>query len=197
MEVLLGCLQIIPSQTILGSKPMVTWGPQWKIETLHLNPPRSSKIQRYGRALTTAQEIGWTAGPATKLGWSDSRSSTKNGNFKGYTQQTWIFFWICFSDLKFAVLRSEILRKTYTSSPFAHRPLIQSQSATWTWNTWNGSAVDSFVSWSASARYMVSGGQVLPSHGRKLLNRGTLSRVRCQLQSTYVIIFPKTGLQSS
>jgi hypothetical protein len=59
---------------------------------------------------------------------------SKLGFFFGYVFRTW--------SLQF--FSSEILRKTYTSSPFAHRPLIQSQSATWTWNTWNGSAVDSF-----------------------------------------------------
>eukprot|EP00438_Fugacium_kawagutii_P014712 Skav235872 [mRNA] locus=scaffold1192:20942:23534:- [translate_table: standard] len=49
---------------------------------LKLEKSKGGPIERYGRALTTAQEIGWTAGPATK---------------------------------------------TYTSSPFAHRPLIESQ----------------------------------------------------------------------
>ncbi|CAJ1419592.1 unnamed protein product, partial [Effrenium voratum] len=49
---------------------------------LNLEKKKGGPIERYGRALTTAQEIGWTAAPATK---------------------------------------------TYTSSPFAHRPLIESQ----------------------------------------------------------------------
>ncbi|CAE6926233.1 TRO [Symbiodinium sp. CCMP2592] len=49
---------------------------------LRLEAKKGGPVERYGRALTTAQEIGWTAAPATK---------------------------------------------TYTSSPFAHRPLLQSQ----------------------------------------------------------------------
>eukprot|EP00913_Durusdinium_trenchii_P025325 g23775.t1 len=49
---------------------------------LKLERTKGGPIERYGRAMTTAQEIGWTAGPATK---------------------------------------------TYKSSPFAHRPLIESQ----------------------------------------------------------------------
>mmetsp|Transcript_119958 Transcript_119958/g.168845 ORF Transcript_119958/g.168845 Transcript_119958/m.168845 type:complete len:166 (-) Transcript_119958:65-562(-) len=60
----------------------VTGAGQGRGAYLKLEKTKGGPIERYGRALTTAQEIGWTAGPATK---------------------------------------------TYTSSPFAHRPLIQSQ----------------------------------------------------------------------
>jgi hypothetical protein len=47
------------------------------------------------------------------------------------------------------------------------------------------------VQWIASKKWSAYGtvhglGQVLPSHGRQLLNRGTLSRVRCQLQLRHI-----------
>jgi len=60
----------------------VTGEGQGRHAYLKLESRKGGPIERYGRSVTTAQEVGWTAAAATK---------------------------------------------TYTSSPFAHRPLIKGQ----------------------------------------------------------------------